>query len=255
MYPILLHIGPLTLHTYGLFIAVGFLAAYALGRREFIRNGLSAGVFENLSIALMVGGLIGARVVYFGLVDYQSFFDNPLSFFKVWQGGLVYYGGFIGGILVLWLFQRSLHLPLLQLTDMLAKPLILGQAIGRIGCFFAGCCYGRSTTSCLGVTFTNPDSLAPVFMPLFPTQLFESAGDFLLLGLLWWVGRKAASRGLLTILYLIGYGCVRFVVEFFRNDVRGQFFMGLSPSQWGSLLIIFSGIIVWIVSRERKPRY
>lgn len=254
MYPILLHIGPLTLHTYGLFVAIGFLTGYYVGRKDFVRENFSGQLWENLVIWLMIGSLLGARVFYFGLVDWNDIVRDPLSFFRIWEGGLVFYGGFAGGFLALLVFTKVNKIPLISALDLLVKPLILGQALGRLGCFSAGCCYGKPTQSIFGVIFRNPDSLAPLFIPLHPTQIYESVGDAVIFILLIFIGRRNPRTGAMFASYLIGYGILRFIVEFFRNDDRGPFLDSLSPSQWGSILAIIIGISVWLFFKREKAK-
>jgi phosphatidylglycerol:prolipoprotein diacylglycerol transferase len=254
MFPIFFHVGPIVLHTYGLMIALGFLLAYHVARLEFRRRGWPAARLETTVWYIMIFALIGARVAYVFLNGWQDFLADPLSFFRVWEGGLVFYGGAIGGFLGLCIASRRGDEPLLALTDVFAAPLLLGQAFGRIGCFSAGCCYGRVTTKPWGVTFTNPESLAPLFQKLHPTQLYESAGALVLFLAALAVTRKSRHRGWATAFYCVAYGILRFSLEFLRGDDRGAFHAHLSPSQWGSLLLIGLGAAVGsaIVFREKK---
>lgn len=242
MFPILFRLGPVTLHTYGLFIALAFILALNVMQREFDREGIPTPLVDKLSLVLMLAGLVGARALYFLLSDFGALVEDPLLFFRIWEGGLVFYGGFLAAFVALYMFSRRHEIALLSLTDALVAPLLVGQAIGRLGCFSAGCCYGKETTSIFGVVFTHPESLAMKFIKIHPTQLYSSFGDLVLfLGALW-IGRKFKSQGLLTIYYFLGYGLFRFFIEFLRGDDRGMFVKGLSPSQWGALLLITAGI-------------
>jgi phosphatidylglycerol:prolipoprotein diacylglycerol transferase len=148
--------------------------------------------------------------------------------------------------------RRKKYSPL-TLADMCALPLLIGQAFGRLGCFSAGCCYGKPTASIFGVTFRHENSLAPLFMPLHPTQLYEFAGDMVLFFVGYELLKKyPAGRGKLTAFYLIGYGALRFLIEFLRGDDRGFRLQNLYPSQWIALLSIFSGIIVFLALKGKK---
>jgi phosphatidylglycerol:prolipoprotein diacylglycerol transferase len=224
---------------------LGFLAAVFVGRREFLKYGLPAETLDLVLMALMLSGLFGARLFYFLVNGIGFLFSDPLSFFRIWEGGLVFYGGFIGGFLFLVIFTRIKKMPLLSVLDPFTVPLLLGQAIGRLGCFSAGCCYGRPTTSWVGVTYSSPNTLAPLNVPLHPTQLYESAMNFLLLGGLLLLRRRFVERGLATAYYLIGYGTGRFLLEFVRGDDRGYVFFHLQPSQWVSLAMVLIGLVVY----------
>lgn len=242
MCPILIRLGPLTLHTYGLMMAVGLATAYHLALRQMKRHGLEAKGVEPLFLWVVLAGLLGARLFYFAVEGFDELKKDPLSFFRIWEGGLVLYGSIIGGAIALALFSFSKKIPLLKLTDTLAAPLLLGQALGRLGCFAAGCCYGKPTSVAWGVTFRHPDSLAPLYVNLHPTQLYEFVGDMALLAGALILDRRRSARGFLTSYYFIGYGALRFVMEFLRGDDRGFLVAGLYPSQWLSMAAVLTGL-------------
>lgn len=250
MFPILFNLGPITLHTYGLLVALGFLAAYYLARIELPKNGLPAELMDRITLPLMLSALFGARVVYFVLSG-----ENMSSFFRLWEGGLVFYGGFIGAFTYVLIFCRIKKISILKLADALVAPLLLGQAIGRLGCFAAGCCYGKPTSSFLGVPFTSLDSLAPRLIPLHPTQLYSSLGDFLLLGGIFLIRKHLQTEGFKTAYYLVGYGAGRFLIEFLRDDFRGPLAGGFSPGQWISLGAIIIGVILFRYSLKAKKDF
>ena len=258
MFPILFHIGSYALHTYGLMIAIGFLLAYQVAGMEFRRRGLlepgpaSASRLEVCVWYIMIGALLGARLAYTVLNGWSDFLADPLSFFRIWEGGLVFYGGAIGGFVGLAVASRRWSIPLLMLTDAFAAPLLLGQAFGRIGCFAAGCCYGRATSLPWGVTFTNPQSLAPLYEKVHPTQLYESASVFLLFLAALAVSRRVRRSGSVTAFYCVAYGILRFTLEFWRGDDRGAYHFHLSPSQWGSMLLVAVGLGIAGVARRKQ---
>lgn len=252
MFPILIKLGPLTLHTYGLLVAFGFLAAYTLFRRRLQQKGLPLNFIDNLAFLILAGGLLGARLLFFMVDPSVNFMGDPLSFFRLWEGGLVYYGGFLGALIVLAIVARRNRVPFLLISDAGAAPLLVGQAIGRLGCFTAGCCYGRSTDGPFGVVFSHPESLAPLGMAIHPTQLYESIGNAVLCCLLLYVERKTRQIGLSTAAYFIGYGLFRFFIESLRADDRGIQLAGLYPSQVISLAAVVAGISLLIYATRPK---
>ena len=179
-----------------------------------------------------------------------SFLEDPFGFFRIWEGGLVFYGGLLVAVAGLLIYTKIKEIPPFLIGDAFAVPLLLSQAIGRLGCFAAGCCYGRPTDSFLGVTFTHPESLAPLHVALHPTQLYSAGGLFILFLIGWRLSRRALPNGALMVYYLISYGLFRFGIEFVRNDFRGAFAAHLSPSQWVSLGLIMAGLGLWVYVKK-----
>lgn len=252
MLPVLLNIGPITIHTYGLLVGIGFLLAFFAARLEFRRRRLSEAALDRLAFYLMIGGILGARILYFAVDGFATLRADPLSFFRIWEGGLVFYGGALAGIAILIVCARRMGVSFLTLSDAFAAPLLLGQAIGRLGCFAAGCCYGRPTGSFVGVTFTDSRALAPLYEKLHPTQLYEFAGDLILFALVTAVSKRSRRPGSATCLYLAGYGAFRFALEFVRGDDRGFVIQHLYPSQWIAAAAILTGCIGYAVLRQRE---
>ena len=155
--------------------------------------------------------------------------------------GFVVYGGIIGGAITIYAFCRIKKIDMLAYLDLMIPSVALAQAFGRVGCFLAGCCYGRETDSILGVIFTNSD-FAPNGVKLLPTQLFMAAGDLVIMAVLLWYARKRPMRGKTSALYLMLYSIGRFVVEFFRNDDRGTVGM-LSTSQFIAIFVLAAGLL------------
>ena len=173
MYPILIEFGFLKIFTYGLLVATGFLVAIMFASSRAEKEGLDSQKVLDLCFYIMVSALLGARLLYV-VVEYKYFWAYPLEIFKFWKGGLVFYGGLILGVLVsLWYLNRH-HMPVWKTADLLVPSIAIGQAIGRWGCLFAGCCYGKETDAIFGITFTNPRSLAPLETSLHPTQIYLS---------------------------------------------------------------------------------
>lgn len=250
MFPILIQIGEFTLHTYGLLLAAGFLLAVAWTMREARRTGISPDLVLDFSFYILVAALLGSRVFYV-VGNLSEFQENPIDVFKFWRGGLVYYGGLIFALYVGFWFLRRHRLPFGKMADLVAPAIALGQAVGRLGCFSAGCCYGSPSAVLGAVTFQNPLALAPLGIPLHPTQLYESAATFAIFLTLASVRRRPRFQGRLFWYYLILYSIARFVIEFYRGDPRGWALEGvLSTSQAIAIPLVILGLVM--ILRQRK---
>jgi phosphatidylglycerol:prolipoprotein diacylglycerol transferase len=247
MFPILLQIGPLAIRTYGAMVALAFLASLQVARIAAQARRIGEAFLLDLVAILIVSGLIGARVLYV-LLNLSYFRQHPWESVKVWEGGLVFYGGFVLAAIVGMIFTRYRGYPLDDVADCLAPGLALGQGIGRWGCFFAGCCYGKPTSLPWGVTFKDAASLAPLGVKLHPVQIYESIGAISLSGLLWFLlVRRKQSHGEIFWLYMLLYGLLRFWMETLRGDDRGGYIGGLSPSQMIALAaIVVAGSILLV---------
>jgi phosphatidylglycerol:prolipoprotein diacylglycerol transferase len=247
MFPILLHLGPLTIRMYGVMVAAAFLASLQMARTAAHARRIGEAFLLDLVALLIISGLLGARILYV-LLNLSYFRDHPWESVKVWEGGLVFYGGFILAALVGTIFTRYRGYPIDDVSDCLAPALALGQGIGRWGCFFAGCCYGKPTSLPWGVIFKDPASLAPLGVRLHPVQLYESLGDIAISALLWFLlRRRKESHGEIFWLYLLSYGILRFVMETLRGDDRGAMIGGLAPSQIIALTaILISGSVLLV---------
>lgn len=242
-------IGPVTIHGYGLMIGLGVMCAILMGYFRAKGKGLSQDAIIDLSILLLIFGFLGAKVLYV-LVSLPAFLADPLS--VLGNEGFVVYGGIIGGVCAALVYCRRKKIYFLDYFDLLAPSVALAQGFGRIGCFLAGCCYGQETTSALGVVFPV-GSMAPAGVKLLPTQLFSSAGDFLIAAVLLLFARKSKRRGDVGALYLVLYGVGRFAVECLRNDVRGEVFF-LSTSQFISIFAVLGGILLFVLNRKRAAK-
>lgn len=252
MYPVLFRIGPFALHTYGVFIAMAFLSAIALALREARRVGEDPNKILDLCFFLLVSAIVGSRILYV-LVNWSIFKDDFLEIIRIWHGGLVFYGGFIAALITgLWYVKRE-GLSLLGSVDILAPSVAFGQFVGRIGCFFAGCCYGKTSDLPWAVTFTNLESLAPKGVPLHPVQLYSSLNALLIFFVLVALRRIKRFEGQIFFTYVFLYGVSRSVLEYFRGDDRGMFFGGMvSTSQLIGPIIAVIAIIAMIVLRRRR---
>lgn len=221
MHPILLRFGPLTLHSYGVLVASAFLAAIMWARHEASLRHLNREKVYSIALWVMLGAILGARILYI-LIDLPYFTRNPLRIFSFWEGGLVFSGGLSLACLFGYRVIRN-DSRKLEWCDTLAPALALGQGIGRVGCFMAGCCYGAETHAPWAVIFSAPNGLAPIGVPLHPTQLYQSLAGFVLFGALILFRRKGLEPGKIAGLYLVLFSLFRIGIEFFRADWRGDF--------------------------------
>lgn len=215
MYPELLNIGSVTISSFGVFIAIAFMCALYFTRKEMAKRGFDPDIAYDMVIVIAVASLIGARLFYvvghWG--DYYS--QNPADIIAIWKGGLVFYGGLLGGAIGTYAVARYRKMNVLRLADCLAAPLAIGVAIGRIGCFLYGCCFGISSTSFFSLHFPG-NGLAGTFIP---TQLIEMTWGFAMFGVIYfWLERKYEFKtdGSLFLIYLLMYSGGRFLVEFAR---------------------------------------
>ena len=251
MFPILIEFGFFKIFTYGLLVATGFLVAILLASSRAEKEGLDSQKVLDLCFYVMVSALLGARLLYV-IVEYRYFLDSPLEIFKFWKGGLVFYGGLILGVLIsLWYLKRN-QMPMWKTADLLAPSIALGQSIGRWGCFFAGCCYGKKTDVAWGITFTDPRSLAPLEISLHPTQVYLSLNAVFIFIFLMWLSKRKVFDGQILWSYGILYSIGRFLIEYFRGDDRGfPVEQVLSTSQFvGVFVFSFSAFMLLTLYRN-----
>ena len=282
MHPVLIRIGNLPIGTYGVAIVVGLLAGLGLVSHLARRRNLQVDFFWDLAFVLLISGFLGARLLFI-LLNWAEFLDHPASLIFSRQG-FVFLGGFFSALLVGIWFTLHRRMPLLDAADLLAPGLVLAHAIGRIGCFFAGCCYGRICETGHGHPFlealairfplvTDPAGLAdPMFnfawraqhdagllaadatstLPIVPIQLFESAGNFLICLALVWLWRRRLFSGQIFALYLMLYSAQRFGLEFLRGDTDRGLWLGgaLSTSQILSCVTLTVALWLWWTRRN-----
>ena len=253
MFPVLIKIGPITIHTYGFLIAIGFLIALALASREAKKEDIPNETIVDIGFYALISGIIGSRL-FFIFTNWQHYLEHPIDMVKIWEGGLVFYGGMLFALpTVIW-YTKKKGLSLWQTADIWAPSIAIGHAIGRLGCFCAGCCYGRPAEGLpWAVTFTNPDSLAIIGTPLHPTQLYESGAEFLNFLILITLRRYQSFKGQLFWVYILNYSIIRSVVELFRGDeVRGFLFPGFSYSQSISIVMFSTAVAFLFILKKRK---
>ncbi len=253
MYPVLIRLGPLTIHTYGFLIAVGFLIGLWLAVRQGKKEGIPVNKILDLGFYILLAAIIGSRL-FFILINFNHYAQNPADIFKIWEGGLVFYGGVLLALpTVVWYVKKN-GMGIWKTADIFAPSIAIGHVFGRLGCLAAGCCYGRTAeTLPWGIVFTDPECLAPTNLLLHPTQLYESAGELLNFFILITLRKYKSFNGQLFMMYLILYAVLRFFVEFFRGDVaRGFLVSHLSVSQGISILMFLAGIAGLMILRRKK---
>ena len=243
MYNDLFSIGPFTIHGYGLMIGIGFIVALLVGEFRAKKRGLSRDFLFNLAVLCLIFGVLGAKLLYM-LTVIDKIIANPSDILSL-SGGFVVYGGIIVGILTGFIYCRIKHKVFRNYFDIVMPSVAIAQGFGRIGCFLAGCCYGKETDSACGVVFTHSD-FAPNNVRLIPTQLISSAACFLLALVLILIARKQRKPGVIAGLYLVFYGIGRFLIEFLRGDLERGSIGDLSTSQFISIIIVAIGLI-WLV--------
>lgn len=238
MYNDLFSIGPITIHSYGVLTAVALLAALILACARAKKRGLSDDICYGILFCGVIFGYFCSKLT-FVLVEWKSFIQDPKLFLS--QSGFVVIGGLAGGVLAAYVYCRIKKVKFLDYFDLCAPSIAVAQGFGRLGCFMAGCCYGRETDSCIGIAFHN-SQYAPNNVKLIPTQLISSGLDFLNMAFLLILARKTKKKGVVAASYMITYAIGRFLIEYLRNDERGEI-GALSTSQFFSIIILVVGAL------------
>jgi phosphatidylglycerol:prolipoprotein diacylglycerol transferase len=253
MFPRLFHIGSFSIPSYGVLVATAFLAALGLASKFARQRGLNAEKILNLGVYCALTGMLGAKVLMIALdPDYRA---HPLEIFSLatLQSAGIFFGGLIAALVFAFFYMRAQNLPVLAASDVFAPGLALGHGIGRLGCFAAGCCWGRPTHLPWAVTFNNPEATTgvPLGIPLHPTQLYEAFAEGIICLILIARMHRKHRDGSIIGLYLVLYGAVRFGVEFLRihdssNPLGGVF----SLEQWIALALVPFG--AFLILRPRQ---
>jgi len=251
MHPILFNFGSFSLYTYGLFLALGFMAAVWFSKRNARFYDIKPDDISDLFFVVLVCGLLGARLLYV-VINFEEFQSNLLDIVKIWKGGLVFFGGFIGGVAGSVVMLRIKKMAFFRTADSISPGVALGHAIGRLGCLFAGCCYGRQCDLPFAVKFTHPDSLAPLHMYLHPTQIYMAASNLVLFFVLVWIQKHKRFHGMVFLSYVMLYCVFRFTIEFFRGDFRGGFFFDFFSMSQGIGAVVFFITLAVMVKLARS---
>lgn len=252
MYPVLFRLGPFTIFSYGVMLAAAFIIGVYLARGEARRKGIGEENIVNLSLYVVIAGIVGARLYHIAFYGLSNHLFHPAEILAVWRGGLAFHGGIIGGLLATIWFARRQRISFWKLSDTLTPSLILGQALGRVGCFLNGCCYGVPTRLPWGIIFPEGSSANREygFQSLHPTQLYQVAFNLFLFLFLWGRRKKGKYDGHLFLLYLILYSGGRFLVEIFRGDSLYVWDTPLKAAQvMGILTIIVSMLVIKFFNR------
>ncbi|HUN89770.1 MAG TPA: prolipoprotein diacylglyceryl transferase [Terriglobales bacterium] len=261
MFPQLFHIGNFALPTYGLLVALGVLTGLTVITKLAPSQKINPDDAWNLGVLVVLAAIVGAKLLLI-INDFSWYAAHPSEIFSLsmLQAGGVFYGGVIAALLTAAYYMRKHHMPALRTCDVFAPGLALGHSIGRLGCFAAGCCYGKPTNHWWGVVFTNPlantISGTPLGVRIQPTQLFESAFEFVNFLFLLWLLRHKKFEGQVIGAYLFLYGVWRFFIEFLRGDPdRGSMFGGaITGTQFISILLVIAGGILWWMRRAPQPQ-
>src|SRR5436305_7702482 len=256
MYPRLFELGPITVYTYGVLLAAAYLLGLKMAMVRAKARGLDAARVLDLGIYIIISALVGAKLLLL-ITDFQVFRRDPRELLTLARSGGVFYGGLILAVVVALWYIRRVGLPLWTTCDVFAPGIALGHVVGRFGCFFAGCCYGKPTTMPWGITFTDPfaaeNTGTPLNVPLHPTQLYEAGAEALILGVLLATERRGRPfAGRTFWLYMLLYAITRFLIEFYRADPRGTV-GAFSTSQFISLILAPLSIVMLLyLARQRS---
>jgi phosphatidylglycerol:prolipoprotein diacylglycerol transferase len=248
VHPIALQLGPLSIHWYGVTVALAFLVGLWTASRRGLREAVAAERIVDLGPWLIVGTILGARTLY--VISYwREFFEGKpaAEIFMVWKGGLVFYGGLIGATLAGIFYVRLKKLPLWKVADIVAPSIALGYVLGRIGCLLNGCCYGRACNLPWAIRFPSDNPLKPPTYPVHPTEIYDSLLNLGLYVFLAWLYRRKKFDGQVFGVYLVCYALLRSFVEMFRGDYpEHQYYLGgwATPAHLASIVILAAGLVL-----------
>ncbi|MFN0124052.1 MAG: prolipoprotein diacylglyceryl transferase [Blastocatellia bacterium] len=262
-----------TLNTYGLLMAISFIVGFYVMFRQAARDGLDRNKVYDLGLWVLAASLIGSKLLMV-VVEWDDYYrEHPGQIFSLdfFRSAGVFYGGFLGAVIASVIVMRMTGLPWWRTADAFAPGIVIGQAIGRLGCFSAGCCWGKPTEAFCGVHFSDrghevtgvptlaqhlptdaqrdfwAEKLGGLAAPvrLHPTQLYETAATLLIFVFLLWLSRRRKFAGQIVLAYAMLYAIARFVIEYWRDDPRGAV-AGFSTSQWIALLLFLGGLGAWV---------
>lgn len=253
MHPILFELGPATIYTYGVLLAAAYLLGLKLAMVRAEQRGLDQARVLDLGIYIIISALVGAKLLLV-ITDAKTFLSDPAELITLARSGGVFYGGLILAVVVAFWYIRKVQLPFWTTTDVFAPGIALGHVVGRLGCLFAGCCWGKPTDVPWAITFTNPYAAAnvgtPLNVPLHPTQLYDAGAEAIILALLLSTEKRGNRYpGRTFWLYMLLYAVSRFIIEFYRNDPRGAVML-FSTSQFISLVLAPLAVVMLVVLRR-----
>jgi phosphatidylglycerol:prolipoprotein diacylglycerol transferase len=253
VHPDLIRIGHFHLATYGFLVAMGMLVGLAVILHLSKKQNLDGDEMWNLCGLVILAGIVGSKALYV-ITEWGNSYQSIGDIFSLntLQSGGVFSGGLVLALITAIWYLRKHKISFLSAADVIAPGLALGHAIGRLGCFSAGCCYGKPTSEPWGVIFTNPLAHeitgTPLGVKLHPTQLYEALAEVINFGVLYWVATRKKFEGQVIGLYMVVYGIERYIIEFFRGDSgRGDIWGVMSGTQLISIGLVIAGGILWMV--------
>ena len=258
MYPVLFRLGPLEIKSYGVMLAVSFLAGYLIAMRRAQRKGIDQSVLLDLCFYILLSAIIGSRAFYV-LTHWENYRANPLAVFSIWEGGLSMMGGVLLSLLVSYLYLKKKEISFAQMADILAPSIALGIAITRIGCFLYGCCYGLPTDCALGVQFPGHSAAGSHFhQHIHPAQLYASTYGILIFLALLVIEKRNPPTGMLFGMLMVMYATARFIVDFVRYYEPEQYLIqqpvALTNNQLICLSLFIFGVVLIALSYKGKAR-
>jgi len=250
--PTLFKIGNISIHTYGVLIAIGFIVSLKISQIFAVKEGINKELIYDFAVFVLIFAIIGARIFY--IFEYHSFyFKHPFEIFKIWKGGLVFYGGLIFGIIAVIINVKRYKLNLWKIGDIFLVALPLGQFFGRLGCLSAGCCYGKPCNLPWAIKFTNEEALAPKNIYLHPTEIYHALANLTIFFILFFYYKKGNKKfdGEIALLYGMLYSIGRFIIEFYRGDYRGHIWIFSIP-QIISIIIFWISLIIYFIKRRKS---
>lgn len=254
MYPVLFHIGSITVYSYGFCIMLGALAGYYYALKQAPSIGLTADGTSEMTLLIILASYAGGKI-FLWFSDWDYYMQHPMKMIAFNGNGFVFYGSFIVCILSLLLFFRYKKIKAAPAFDVLAVCTALVHGFGKIGCFLAGCCHGKVCSPALGIVYTNPLSQAqPLNTPLYPAPLIDSVVIFCACAFLIWYRSRKKFNGELMLWYIFIYSTARFFTEFLRGDDDRGFIGPLSQSQWVSIvLLVIAGLLYrWLYVQRKR---
>ncbi|MDQ7037639.1 MAG: prolipoprotein diacylglyceryl transferase [Aquificota bacterium] len=262
MFPTLIEVFGVRISTYGVLVALGLITAYFLSLRLARREGIPEDKAESVFIYAALFGLVGSRIAF--ILEHPEDVKGLLDIFAIWKGGVSFYGGLAGGIIGVLVAVKKHSLDLWKVADVAAPSLALAHSIGRLGCTSAGCCYGSPVPDAedvsVGIHFMKdfpffyvvfpPGAVAPYGIPLYPTQILEAVGNFIIFLVLLFLFRRKAFNGEVFVVYMLLYGAERFALEFYRGVTPPIEGLGLTWNQIASLLMVILAVVLFFLLRR-----
>jgi phosphatidylglycerol:prolipoprotein diacylglycerol transferase len=249
VHPEFIRLGPLDIHTYGVLVAIGFVVGLAVAARRARREGIDPERVTDLGVWLIVSGMLGGKLFHIIFFWNDFIYGWRTEGVRSLREGFVFYGGFIAASLTAVAYARVKRLSFAKLADIFAPSVALGHAFGRMGCFFNGCCYGKPCSLPWAVRFPRPHVMAGI--PVHPTEIYEALGNLVIFAGLSALYRHKRFDGQIWWLYVLGYGVLRFIVEFFRGDYDTYYFGVLTLGHLIALAMIAVGAVALVLLQRR----